>query len=433
VRCRIFKASLNDVPEYRALSYTWGDMILDQKLIVCEDLASNEGSAVLYITKQLQLALVRFQSQPQWKYLWIDQICINQKDLDERSAQVLLMKQIYQSSLQTIMWLGEPTDPEDLPLIAELVRFLDANELSEERLLDGVPQMRAKRPVAWDTTDDRKSQVQGVHDQHILKDKIDVSGTHHNTVEAQRHKAVMNIFNQSYFRRAWVVQEILVSRELRVLYGELDIPFKSLDRLGVAILEIEISALGWLKALHNTTRGYGGFEYLTKYKRNENQDGRSEDEFLEFLGGMQSHFESSDPRDKIYSFLGLRAENAAPDIKPDYAKPVAEVFADCALSFIEKMKSLTILSRVEGNDIWNCHCSFPIPNLPSCSLNWCQYFHGVGAIEAANVKIAFRSARSRPHERLRLNLLPMLSLPVRGKVVGTVRRVLSQNFDNRNS
>lgn len=39
--------------------------------------------------------------------LWVDQICINQKDIRERDQQVMLMRDIYATSQMVCVWLGE--------------------------------------------------------------------------------------------------------------------------------------------------------------------------------------------------------------------------------------------------------------------------------------------------------------------------------------
>jgi hypothetical protein len=41
-------------------------------------------------------------------YLWVDQICIDQLNIEERNHQVNLMSKIYQLATRTIVWLGLP-------------------------------------------------------------------------------------------------------------------------------------------------------------------------------------------------------------------------------------------------------------------------------------------------------------------------------------
>jgi hypothetical protein len=46
--------------------------------------------------------------------LWVDSICINQEDNDEKNVQVNMMQEIYQHSSQVLIWLGLPTAESDL-------------------------------------------------------------------------------------------------------------------------------------------------------------------------------------------------------------------------------------------------------------------------------------------------------------------------------
>ena len=43
-------------------------------------------------------------------YLWIDQVCINQEDPDERTMQVLLMREIYKKAAIVRVWLTKDTE-----------------------------------------------------------------------------------------------------------------------------------------------------------------------------------------------------------------------------------------------------------------------------------------------------------------------------------
>lgn len=43
--------------------------------------------------------------------MWIDAICINQMDLNERAQQVQLMAEIYRKASLVVVWLGEDALP----------------------------------------------------------------------------------------------------------------------------------------------------------------------------------------------------------------------------------------------------------------------------------------------------------------------------------
>jgi hypothetical protein len=75
IQCTIEHVSLDDRPEYTALSYTWGDASQLRPIIV-------DGSMVL-VTVNLHQALSHLFSE--CHVLWVDALCINQKDNKEKS------------------------------------------------------------------------------------------------------------------------------------------------------------------------------------------------------------------------------------------------------------------------------------------------------------------------------------------------------------
>ncbi|KAF2113266.1 heterokaryon incompatibility protein-domain-containing protein [Lophiotrema nucula] len=144
VRCNLEVVELATKPAYCALSYTWGSpwpvgkspaqhsnspAIIDAKgtptynanqqlqaidstvngskettrcLINCND-------ANVWVTQNLfhflshcsRTAAARFRG-----YIWVDALCINQRDLDERSHQITMMADIYREASEVLVWLG---------------------------------------------------------------------------------------------------------------------------------------------------------------------------------------------------------------------------------------------------------------------------------------------------------------------------------------
>ncbi len=66
----------------------------------------DSGYKTLYITRNLAEALpyLRYKGKP--RVLWIDAICVNQTNLEERSRQVTRMVNIYSKAARVIVWLG---------------------------------------------------------------------------------------------------------------------------------------------------------------------------------------------------------------------------------------------------------------------------------------------------------------------------------------
>jgi hypothetical protein len=89
--------------KYEPVSYTWGD---------CSDLVDiyiGGNRASLSVTRHCFNALKSLRLSNTPRLLWIDAICINQRDDVERSAQVQIMDQVYAKGFKTLVYLGEAT------------------------------------------------------------------------------------------------------------------------------------------------------------------------------------------------------------------------------------------------------------------------------------------------------------------------------------
>jgi hypothetical protein len=100
---RLSEIDIGMVPYY-ALSYTWGSEV--------ERITTTLSSGFLNpcdfdITPTLCSALDNFFTQVAHAFLWVDAICINQDDLEERDQQVRRMKTIYQHAEKMYIYLGD--------------------------------------------------------------------------------------------------------------------------------------------------------------------------------------------------------------------------------------------------------------------------------------------------------------------------------------
>lgn len=74
------------------------------------------------ITPSLQEALPDLMHVSETGFLWIDQLCINQEDLIERSRQVAIMHDIYAGGFRTLIWLGQ--DNEHARLFRQILELI---------------------------------------------------------------------------------------------------------------------------------------------------------------------------------------------------------------------------------------------------------------------------------------------------------------------
>jgi hypothetical protein len=99
--CTMQCVSLDDKPEYMALSYVWGDPQATRPILV--------DTNVFQVTVNLESALRQSQLDKDLVILWIDALCINQDDSLEKTYQVQCMGNIYRSAAKLLIWL-RPAD-----------------------------------------------------------------------------------------------------------------------------------------------------------------------------------------------------------------------------------------------------------------------------------------------------------------------------------
>ena len=98
VHCTLEKATLIDPGSYHALSYCWGDLRNKKKIII--------NDAIVEVGHNLETALRQLRSGGYLR-VWIDALCINQSDNEERGLQIRNMRQIYSQAMYVITWLGD--------------------------------------------------------------------------------------------------------------------------------------------------------------------------------------------------------------------------------------------------------------------------------------------------------------------------------------
>jgi hypothetical protein len=106
---------LSDAPPFTALSYTWGPVSPTFNILV--------NSQPISIRKGLFRFLQAYDGD---KYLWIDQICIDQSNVLERNHQVGMMSSIYTQCRSVIIWLGRLRTRPRAPIIFNSTRTVEA-------------------------------------------------------------------------------------------------------------------------------------------------------------------------------------------------------------------------------------------------------------------------------------------------------------------
>ncbi|KAI3331688.1 HET-domain-containing protein [Xylariaceae sp. AK1471] len=310
IRCELMTHAVTQTPPYVALSYTWGDALLRRPILI--------GTRLFYITENLAVALEHLQENEKTLVLWIDSLCINQNDEVEKSAQVNRMGKIFKSASIVVAWLGPSENESDLAL--------------------------RKLQEAYE-----KFWSQNVSFTHWIE-HISLN----ESLEAFPKDPIIDLVSRAWFKRVWVMQEVVINREALFVVGKADI---WRGRLINGLLMF--GAVMARHSLFNLPLHIGRFS-----------DMRQEQSFGAYLEhartqatlGFGTYMEASEPRDFVYSHFGLVADLEAAGLKVDYSKTVEEVYTDFAKAIV-RTKGTGWLMRFRRP-------SHRYPSLPSWVPDW---------------------------------------------------------------
>ncbi|KAK5657171.1 hypothetical protein OQA88_3228 [Cercophora sp. LCS_1] len=352
IQLKLHHASLNPPPEYRALSYTWSTPIDELPPDWADD---NKTKVVLLdgiefpVRYNLDAALRRFQPNPTDAslLLWVDAICINQTDTSERDTQVAMMGQIYSKSLATLVWLGPEVNDSDLSLRA----IREINETWMKR-----PARLRERPIP--SSSDPEDILQ-LYRHHVQMETAALEGYAADTFS--RVDGLVHLLGRPWWRRAWVVQEVLLSQKTLVFCGSSE-PLEWNEFVTAAGVLSGIqdsyfvlghedlnSMVEWMMHLRMGSLFSG--EVKIPYTPRFESHTSSLREMLRLLRYKQA----TDPRDKVYAGLGLITDSG--DVVVDYSSTsVGGLYIQVTKLCIAKEGNLRVLS--------GCH-SKPGYDLPS--------------------------------------------------------------------
>lgn len=129
IQCQIcnypLQKSDNGTHLYEALSYVWGGSEKPRSVFI--------GERYLPITANLHAALSRLRDRSFERIIWVDSVCINQEDQQEKTRQIQSMAKIYGQANRVIVHLGEAADDSDQALEDIRVAAEDESRNSSNR------------------------------------------------------------------------------------------------------------------------------------------------------------------------------------------------------------------------------------------------------------------------------------------------------------
>ena len=334
--CELMVVSLFDRPRYEAISYAWGDATQRASLTL--------NGVIHHASQSLVDALSQFRQQNAPIALWADQLCINQNDVIEKSHQIRLMATIYQQARRVKVWLGKAG-----PRNAELMRFLAGETFAS---INGATPFQEARNASF-------------------------------------YALLTILLSRPWWTRVWVLQEVILAREAQIYSGVDHILLRDLIATTDHLSESEINGVSspstsspehiqFLRMLQKRVETFASLKSLQEQATNLDlyratqathqatqpsqatqpllfEDESSDEEWvysnlLEILIRGRGQF-ATDPRDKVYSLLGLLPESVVSAVNPDYSISAGSVFAHVSRLILLSTGSLDILYHAIGHDI----------------------------------------------------------------------------------
>lgn len=204
LNCDLVSIALDDAPEYKALSYVWGDPG-KVEAITCSGYQRE-------ITVSLFEGLQRLRGTDKVEMAWADAICINQSDNKEKSFQVNQMGDIYDKAAEVVVWLGRDDD--------------DVAEIAFGGLLQVNKAIREKKDTAWSSV---SSEVLEITTGPVPWRSHGPSMVHRITLEQIVKPSVSNAIKELYqlawFTRVWILQEVGLATVATAFWGSSKIDF----------------------------------------------------------------------------------------------------------------------------------------------------------------------------------------------------------------
>lgn len=271
---------------YTALSYTWGPPDFDREIQI------GVGGDTVMITTSLYVALQHLRSTTHSVFLWIDQICINQPDTQEKEHQIPLMGLIYTHATNTVIWLGEDNE--------------------------------SNSSLAIQTMEMVYSRLQGIE---AKVTPGDFERLHLPQDSDRSWFAVRQLMGAHWFTRLWTIQEAVLSHNLFVQWGKSVVSWNDLVAWFYCLEES--SLLRWLLLNDTPDRHHpahptdalptppgGAAIPIIQNERGQLREGRR---LLHLLVSTRYSC-ATHPKDKIYGVLGLTRSK----ISPSYSASVTE-------------------------------------------------------------------------------------------------------------
>jgi len=368
IYCSLLQGPHMQILIYEDISYNWGSADTIEEILV--------DGCKKKVTKSVYEILASYSSLFLPKLLWIDALCIDQENDAEKSQQVPLMGKIYLNALFTTVFLGRSSLHDD--------QGAPSRSLIPYRY-DGI---RPNNKNTQSHFEDARLTSDLLREFHVLQEVLrDPEMEIYKFFEylklskpkQRQWAAFLKMLQHPWFERVWVIQEVAISTEVEVKYGDEVIDWDLLAN-GVKKLNNARHFKLWLELEHGVQLLH--IEHTSLYNIARMHQFRGEyrlrglyDLIYDSLGPRKAlglcvvlaesvYFKATNPRDLIFGLMSLCVH----PLKVDYALSVEDVYLSAAKRLIND-ETIHLLLHTSG--VGNRLESKPIASkLPSWVPDW---------------------------------------------------------------
>lgn len=373
---RLTVINLDEEP-FDALSYSWGGHLTLRRIITVNKRSFLVADTVLR-------ALREIRSETQVQRIWIDAVCINQGDGNDKSSNIQIMGDIYRRAQKVFVWL-------------------------------------VAAPAGFSSCVDAVQEIISVESGQI---------DHTGFVSNNWQEPLSKILQRRWWSRSWTVQEVALAGHVILKSGQHEIPWGALETALGKMIERRVFVPVDRKVL----------DFVENVHHLKHSQGDQSPEWLD-LAIQFRHRAAGNPRDKLFAFEGLLNSTDSQKYVPekpalDYRDSTAKIFAHFAAFYIRRDQNLSLLTLAEARHPVDCSWAVDWSKLTSAyydddpfslgvekDLETFTLFWSGGLISSPNFRSPSYSASAGHAATIQVQPEDWNSLLVDGWVVDTINKV----------
>ena len=306
IKCDMQTYNHHDRPSYAPVSYTWGPEIVHTNIVI--------NGALFPVRENLWDFLQQQRLHGNYGHFWIDALCIQQSEVQERNHQVRMMDSIYTQARAVFIWLGKERDGSDIAM---------------QMLADWAWDYRYILPLAFHDIEDFGRHCWSQYGGQFEVDSSRPYSYHKKQsfrkyVTLEEARSILKLFQREYWSRMWIIQEVMLAHRLEIFCGTKILSEHRLRQFIKNRGEMcnPKNPYSFVPTHKEITSSPAWHIATMRSALEKPHEGTGFQRLLQTYG----HHECEDIRDKVYALAGVWTYKSSLDI--DYRKSAKEILVD---------------------------------------------------------------------------------------------------------